>query len=203
MEKIRHFRSAPPTKWKKEPKKLRETDSNLLVLTVKAKVEEDMEPDKYDVLQFITRIKNYYGSWLLCKTKQEKDDFDECVNYIWNLLADFEKRQDYFLGIMETDFEKLNTLQKFYYAYIIFLHDRNNEMIEDNINECLENLIKSNQKQTIFKKLRKYNTYIMTWIELQNIDDDLNLDINYLQETVISMFPVSEDDLTFEEWDNN
>lgn len=202
MDNVRKIWTAPAKTDLKITKKLAPTDSNLLVLSVKAKVEEDMEPYKYDVLQFFNGIEYRYASWLLCKSKQDRDDFMECVNYIWNLLADFEKKDTYFLKIMRTDFDKLNFLQKFYYSYIIFLHVVSNKMIEENIEECLRNLVKANPKQTIFKKLEKFNTYILSWITLQHMDEGLNLDIDYLEETVLGLLPKNEDRLLFEDDDN-
>gem|GEM_PF-2292706 len=62
-----------------------------------------------------------------------------------------------------------------------------------NMHRSLDNLVDANPKIAIYKKLQKYNDYILLAIEVQNIDEDLNLAIEYLEEPLDELLPKNED----------
>lgn len=203
MNEIRHLHSAQTKQWPKQVIELKPTDNKIRV--IKAKAEIILENESYDIVSYITWIESHFSAWILSLTKEERVWFRQCLKFIWNLMIEIENDKKFFLKIVRKDKEKLTEIERFYFAFILYLFKTDevlDELNNDNFKYIIDRLIIESPENQLYKYLARYIKRILEATEILLGDSPDMFDYNYLLNPINELLPKDDEEYRDDEWDD-
>lgn len=203
MNEIKRIDFAKAKQWPSKPKGLKPTDNNVRV--IKTKFEVIIENESYDVESYITWVEYHLAGWVLSLNKEEKYWFRQCLKFIWRLMIDIENNKDYYLKLLEQDKEKLSEIERYYFAFIIFLFKTttyDDDLNIDNFKYIIERMIKKSPDIELYKYLKRFNRRILETTEILIRDNPDMFDYKYLLNPLNKLLPKDDEEYKDDEWED-
>lgn len=125
--------------------------------------------------------------WYWLMTKEQQEELENCLDWIWDLFNEMNYDKDYFLELLETPITQMNPRQKFNRIFLAYLYRPEDWITTELLRDSLEELTKIHPNHKPLKLFKKYFDKILDAIIHQLENGEIDLKLNYLKEKLTSL----------------